>query len=56
MMSLDSLAKRYGQRPSSFLQGLNEFQKLSIDFHAAGEGIRQENLEWVKAKARRRSG
>lgn len=46
------MAQRYGTRPSRFIEGLNEFQALTLDYHAAGLGWEHERREFEKAKRR----
>ena len=41
---------RYGVRPSSFVSGLNEFQRLTIDVAAAKAGQAAEAEAIRKAK------
>ena len=44
-MTLDAMARRYGQRPSQFIEGLNEFQAFTIDVKAASAGAAAERKE-----------
>jgi hypothetical protein len=51
------MGQRYGKTPSSFVAGLNEFQRLTIDVLAMNAGARAEAEAIRKAiQARRERG
>lgn len=47
---LDALAVRYGQRPSRFIGGLNEFESLTLDYRCAVAGWTREQKAAAKAR------
>jgi len=51
--SFDALARRYGKRPSDFLDGLNSFQRMCIDMRAAKAGVDAQKRAEAEEKARR---
>lgn len=55
MELLDSLARRYGARPSQVLGEGEEFKAFSIDLHAHNAGVvREQKAVWEQQQRRRR--
>lgn len=53
MELLDSIGRRYGQRPSVLLGVRDEFQAMSIDLHAHNAGAVREAKELWELKRKR---
>lgn len=54
MEGLDSMARRYGQRPSAFLRITDEYKALSIDLFAHNWGVQRDAFELKKLEKKRR--
>ena len=52
---LDTLAKRYGRRPSEFVGELTELQAISVDMAALAQGVQAERRAQAEAERRARN-
>ncbi len=43
--TLDALGRRYGRKPSEFLEGLHPFQAVALDLRSADAGALRQKRE-----------